>query len=160
MKVESENPTCFELPAHVKNSFKNGKSCPSRLLNRAEADLSLISVTTGQYGEYVDTNEFRPLSGLGKPGKGGYEERDPYKLKDKQGRTVLCHRCREPASQQKHRRIVACDFCEYHWHLDCIDPPLVGMPPVTRRFMCPAHADEAIVSAFCGQTVPTRDADL
>ncbi|KAK9896650.1 hypothetical protein P389DRAFT_82470 [Cystobasidium minutum MCA 4210] len=124
MKVESENPTCFELPAHVKNSFKN--------------------VTTGQYGEYVDTNEFRPLSGLGKAGKGGYEERDPYKVKDRQGRTVLCHRCREPASQAKHKRIVACDFCEYHWHLDCIDPPLVGMPAVTRRFMCPAHADEAV----------------
>lgn len=104
------------------------------------------TVATGQYGEYVDTNEFRPLSGLGKPGKGGYEDRDPYKTKDRQGRTVLCHRCKEPASQQKHKRIVACDFCEYHWHLDCIDPPLAGMPPITRRFMCPAHADEALVS--------------
>lgn len=87
------------------------------------------------------------MSGLGKPGKGGYEDRDPYKTKDRQGRTVLCHRCKEPASQQKHKRIVACDFCEYHWHLDCIDPPLAGMPPITRRFMCPAHADEALVSS-------------
>lgn len=104
------------------------------------------SVTTGNYGEYVDTNEFRPLSGLGKAGKGGYEERDPYKFKDRQGRTVLCHYCNEPANAQTRRRIVACDFCELHWHLDCVDPPLVGMPPITRRFMCPAHADEVIVS--------------
>lgn len=147
MKVESENPTCFELPAHVKNSFKNGELVCFEQMEVYTKTLFHL-VTTGQYGEYVDTNEFRPLSGLGKPGKGGYEERDPYKLKDKQGRTVLCHRCREPASQQKHKRIVACDFCEYHWHLDCIDPPLVGMPPVTRRFMCPAHADEAIASSF------------
>jgi hypothetical protein len=147
LKAESENPTVFELPSDIKNSFKNGKLPVEASQAILLADhVCVLTVTTGQYGEYVDTNEFRPLSGLGKPGKGGYEDRDPYKTKDKLGRTVLCHRCKEPASQQKHKRIVACDFCEYHWHLDCMDPPLAGMPAITRRFMCPAHADEALVS--------------
>lgn len=104
-----------------------------------------FAVTTGSYGEYVDTDEFRPLSQLGKPGKNGYEERDPYKTRDKQGRTVLCARCHDPADPQKQKKIIACDFCELHWHLDCVDPPLVGLPAVTRRWKCPIHADSAMV---------------
>ena len=114
---------------------------------RSNADLHhpATSVTTGSYSEFVDTDEFRPLSQLGKPGKNGYEERDPYKIRDKQNRTVLCARCHEPASPAKQKKIIACDFCELHWHLDCVDPPLVGLPAITRRWKCPIHADSAAV---------------
>jgi len=41
---------------------------------------------------------------------------------------------------------VSCDFCEQHWHLDCLNPPLVGMPPQGRKWQCPLHADQLLVS--------------
>lgn len=120
--------------------------CSCLLVRLASLPIAqLPSVMTGTYGEYINTTEFRPLSGLGKTGKGGYEERDPYKLKDKQGRNVYCFKCHEPANPLRQKRILACDHCELHWHLDCLDPPLVGLPPVTRKWKCPIHADMVIV---------------
>lgn len=44
------------------------------------------------------------------------------------------------------RRIVSCDFCTLHWHLDCVDPPMISMPHDTRKWMCPNHVDQAAVS--------------
>lgn len=75
------------------------------------------------------------------------EERgDGYKLKDKNNRPVLCYRCHQAASFTQQRRILSCDFCEQHWHLDCLDPPMTGMPPAGRKWMCPLHADPLLVS--------------
>ncbi|TKY86657.1 hypothetical protein EX895_004297 [Sporisorium graminicola] len=39
------------------------------------------------------------------------------------------------------RKIVSCDFCPLHWHIDCVDPPMLGMPSNLRKWMCPAHSD-------------------
>ncbi|CCF53643.1 hypothetical protein NDA11_004922 [Ustilago hordei] len=39
------------------------------------------------------------------------------------------------------RKIVSCDFCSLHWHIDCVDPPMLGMPSNRRKWMCPAHSD-------------------
>lgn len=39
------------------------------------------------------------------------------------------------------RKIVSCDFCPLHWHIDCVDPPMLGMPSNRRKWMCPAHSD-------------------
>ncbi|PWZ00775.1 hypothetical protein BCV70DRAFT_200037, partial [Testicularia cyperi] len=39
------------------------------------------------------------------------------------------------------RPIISCDFCSLHWHVDCVDPPMLGMPSNLRRWMCPAHSD-------------------
>lgn len=74
----------------------------------------------------------------------GQEDRDGYRLKDKNGRPIICYNCDEAASAVKRRRIVSCDFCDQHWHLDCLDPPMSGMPPPTRKWMCPLHADPLI----------------
>jgi len=38
------------------------------------------------------------------------------------------------------RRMLSCDFCTLHWHLDCVQPALSSMPPATRRWRCPAHS--------------------
>lgn len=39
------------------------------------------------------------------------------------------------------RKMVSCDFCPLHWHIDCVDPPMLNMPSNLRKWMCPAHSD-------------------
>jgi hypothetical protein len=98
------------------------------------------------------------------------EYRDPYRTKDKNGAPVLCFRCGTSAlprtmsqdiltSEKRSRRqsthdpdselwrsIVSCDYCPLHWHLDCLNPPLLTMPPLDRKWMCPNHVDHTLVS--------------
>jgi len=98
------------------------------------------------------------------------EYRDPYRTKDKNGAPVLCFRCGTsalprhmtpdtPTSGTRSRRpsehdteselwrsIVSCDFCPLHWHLDCLNPPLLSVPPLDRKWMCPNHVDHTLVS--------------
>ena len=99
---------------------------------------------------------------------GQLEDRDPYRLKDRNGEPVLCFRCgtsalppgvaaSAPATKRARmetsgathpesgRSIVSCDYCHLHWHLDCVDPPMSCMPPWGRKWMCPNHADRIFV---------------
>ena len=49
-------------------------------------------------------------------------------------------------------RIISCDYCTLHWHLDCLDPPMVQMPSPLKRWMCPNHVEHDMVcnlSAGC-----------
>lgn len=39
------------------------------------------------------------------------------------------------------RQILSCDFCRLHWHIDCVSPPMLGMPSNGKKWMCPAHSD-------------------
>ena len=93
------------------------------------------------------------------------EERDPYRLKDNRGASVICFRCGKSALPQevmvespnkrarRHsslnsenwRRIISCDFCSLHWHVDCLDPPMVSLPPLLRKWKCPNHAASSTV---------------
>ncbi|KDN52000.1 hypothetical protein K437DRAFT_272847 [Tilletiaria anomala UBC 951] len=163
-KLDAENPTLFELPQEIRQYFKG--------------------VGTAIDGGYVDAAMFKPI----KVSKGGLiEDRDPYKLKDKNNKPVLCYRCGQSAlpvqlpeknvkppsvndmdedpspptsaiflqalatprydSDQGDfvdwRPIISCDFCSLHWHLDCVDPPIVNMPSLTRRWRCPSHSEHA-----------------
>ncbi|KAN0063355.1 hypothetical protein ACQY0O_004521 [Thecaphora frezii] len=159
--IQLENPREFQLPAEIRNYFKG--------------------VATANDGTYTDAN----MSRQAKVTKFGFiEDRDPYRLKDKAGKAVLCFRCgssalprnlaAEPATGGSTiasakaaeaakvdaatrsgqtspdptikegngwRKIVSCDFCALHWHIDCVDPPMIGMPSVHRKWMCPAHSD-------------------
>ena len=102
------------------------------------------------------------------------EYRDPYRTKDKNGAPVLCFRCgtsalprhttrdtptsgsssgtvsRRPSEYDTEselwRSMVSCDFCPLHWHLDCLNPPLLSVPPLDRKWMCPNHVDHTLVS--------------
>ncbi|KDE06653.1 hypothetical protein MVLG_03004 [Microbotryum lychnidis-dioicae p1A1 Lamole] len=122
-KIDCENPKVFSLGPDIKSLYKN--------------------IATGAVGEYIDTTEHRPPSKI--TGRAvGQEERDGYKLRDKTGKTLICYHCNETSSIAKQRRIISCDFCDQHWHLDCLDPPLVGMPPPTRKWMCPAHTQHVL----------------
>lgn len=104
---------------------------------------------------------------------GQLEDRDPLRLKDRNGAPVLCFRCGTsalpgslaavavPAAKRARRfstkaatpeawkSIISCDYCDLHWHLDCLDPPLPTMPPFTRKWMCPVHAEQVIVRSMC-----------
>jgi hypothetical protein len=97
------------------------------------------------------------------------EYRDPYRTKDKNGAPVLCFRCgtsalpppmfqdvlpvggesRRPSTHDTEsgqwRSIVSCDYCPLHWHLDCLSPPLLAMPPLDKKWMCPNHVDHTLV---------------
>lgn len=96
------------------------------------------------------------------------EDRDPYKLRERDSAAVLCFRCSkssystskrvgdEPVSKRprlsdgdadsrRWQSIVSCDYCNLHWHLDCLDPPLTVMPPRGHKWMCPNHVDQVLV---------------
>lgn len=124
--LDTQNPRIFALPNDIRTYYKG--------------------VGTGPDGAYIDTIAQRPV----KLSRQGFaEDRDPYQLRDKHGAAVLCFRCGQSALPGDHtttqdgashgRRMLSCDFCTLHWHLDCVDPPLTGMPPATRRWRCPAH---------------------
>lgn len=206
--TEVSNPTIFSLPLEIRNYFKG--------------------VATSADGSYTDSSMLRPI----KLNKAGFvDERDPYRLKDRNGKAVLCYRCGgsalpqdgvplqvkdeeprheqpstnrggvpgrraarralsmianpeassirgkgressaqeaienstsstdpsshpqllgEPSSRQRReeqgwRKMVSCDFCSSHWHLDCVGPvPMVGLPSLARKWMCPNHTDHLV----------------
>ena len=93
-------------------------------------------VSTGDHGEYVEGRFIKLL----KPGRDGFAEvPDPLRLKDKDGKLILCHKCHETASDG--RPIVACDECPLSWHMDCVDPPMSNLPSINRKWICPCHID-------------------
>ncbi|CCM02914.1 uncharacterized protein FIBRA_05028 [Fibroporia radiculosa] len=142
--LQTTLPIEFQLPQDIRSHFKD--------------------VATGPKGTYVDSSELKPPR-LNRHGQ--LEERDPYRLKDRNGEPVLCFQCGTSAlppgvaasahaakrarreSSQVHysesgRSIISCDYCHLHWHLDCVDPPLSVMPSWNKKWMCPNHADRVL----------------
>jgi hypothetical protein len=117
-KMARMNPVQFSLPKNIRTYFEG--------------------VTTGEEGEYQETSEVKTMRANA---RGFFEEPDPFRLRDKQGRPVFCFRCGETASAS--RRILSCDHCSQHWHMDCLDPPMASLPPLTKKWMCPLHASHA-----------------
>ncbi|KZT69057.1 hypothetical protein DAEQUDRAFT_302117 [Daedalea quercina L-15889] len=140
-ELQARIPAEFQLPADIRAYFKD--------------------VATGPRGTYMDVSEIRPPR-FNRHGQ--LEDRDPYRLKDRNGEPVLCFRCgtsalppgvaaSAPAAKRARREtsglsdsksgrsIVSCDYCHLHWHLDCVDPPMSCMPPWGKKWMCPNHAD-------------------
>ncbi|GAA5868484.1 hypothetical protein JCM8547_006288 [Rhodosporidiobolus lusitaniae] len=137
-KVETENPKQFSLTNELKGFFKH--------------------VAAGTSGEFIDAMEHRPPSKI--TGRAiGQEDRDGYRLKDKNGKSIICYNCDGAAQPQQQRRIISCDFCDQHWHLDCLDPPMTGMPPPTRKWMCPLHADHLMIKKRAVKTIQTINVD-
>ncbi|KAH6918816.1 hypothetical protein BKA70DRAFT_1248334 [Coprinopsis sp. MPI-PUGE-AT-0042] len=146
-QLELSTPVEFQLPDDIRNFFRD--------------------VSTSARGTYVDLQEAKPP----RTNRHGVlvEDRDPHRLKDKNGAPVLCFQCgmsalptglasTVPASKRPRRStskavtpeafkdILSCDFCNLHWHLDCLNPPLSSMPPFNRKWMCPNHAEKLIPS--------------
>ncbi|KAI9466051.1 hypothetical protein BJY52DRAFT_1239015 [Lactarius psammicola] len=143
--VQSSPPVEFQLPEDIRTFFKFVGSNPR--------------------GQYVDTSLIKAPR-LNRYGQ--MEYRDPHRTKDKNGSPVLCFQCGTsalprrasedpPATVKRSRRsstrdpepeqwrsIVSCDFCPLHWHLDCLSPPLLTMPPLDKKWMCPNHVDHTL----------------
>ncbi|KAG5996925.1 hypothetical protein E4U54_002468 [Claviceps lovelessii] len=115
--LEKSIPRAFSLPKSVQNRFEGVK---------AGAD--------GDYEELV-TN---------KPAKkrNGYDELPDFFKQREDGQAVLCHGCQKSATEI--RAIIPCSACPYHWHIDCLDPPL-AVPPVLKTWRCPAHIDDILI---------------
>ncbi|KAI0282133.1 hypothetical protein BGY98DRAFT_955911 [Russula aff. rugulosa BPL654] len=143
--LQSSPPVEFQLPEDIRTYFKFVGSNP----RGQYVDLSLIKAPRlNRYGQM--------------------EYRDPHRTKDKNGAPVLCFRCGMSAlprtmcqdtltPEKRSRRqsthdpdselwssIVSCDYCPLHWHLDCLNPPLLTMPPLDRKWMCPNHVDHTL----------------
>ncbi|TBU28935.1 hypothetical protein BD311DRAFT_662317 [Dichomitus squalens] len=138
-------PTEFQLPQDVRSFFKD--------------------VGTGTRGTYQDMSEVKQAR-FNRHGQ--LEDRDPYRLKDRNGEPVLCFRCGTSAlppglaadsptakrarrststnvpNYETGRAIISCDYCHLHWHLDCLDPPMITMPPWSKKWMCPNHAEHTL----------------
>ncbi|KAI0332088.1 hypothetical protein GY45DRAFT_1321387 [Cubamyces sp. BRFM 1775] len=144
-ELSSKIPTEYQLPQDIKTFFKD--------------------VGSSARGTYMDTSEVKQAR-LNRHGQ--LEDRDPYRLKDRNGDPVLCFRCGTSAlppglaadsptvkrarlaassngiNYDTGRAIISCDYCHLHWHLDCLDPPLVFMPPWNKKWMCPNHAERVL----------------
>ncbi|KAJ6500369.1 hypothetical protein C8R45DRAFT_977405 [Mycena sanguinolenta] len=143
--VQTSIPSEYQLPEEIRTFFKD--------------------VGTGPKGTYVDNSVVRQP----RPNRFGLvEDRDAHRLRDKNGDPVLCFKCgtsalppglaaaapaakrarrsatRAVANAEISKNIVSCDYCNLHWHLDCLDPPLPTMPPINKKWMCPNHADRVL----------------
>ncbi|KAI0887218.1 uncharacterized protein GGS22DRAFT_106297 [Annulohypoxylon maeteangense] len=117
--LDRKNTRAFRLPEDVRELFED--------------------VRTGPEGEYEEAVPPKP-----KTTKKGVEEPfDFFKVKNADGRPVLCFRCNKATSDN--RPIIPCSVpvCGLNWHLECLDPPL-AVPPVPRTWRCPCHAEEML----------------
>ncbi|RUO95528.1 hypothetical protein BC936DRAFT_143831 [Jimgerdemannia flammicorona] len=69
------------------------------------------------------------------------EEPDYARLKDKNGRVILCYKCGKSALKGP---IIPCDHCTLYWHMDCLDPPMTNPPSQLKKWMCPNHVEHAL----------------
>lgn len=70
---------------------------------------------------------------------------DYFRTKDIKGNPVLCYQCHKSASVPD-RKIVPCNYCGLHWHLDCLPTPLAKEPNPLRPWRCPAHVDDLLAT--------------
>ncbi|KAI0085417.1 hypothetical protein BDY19DRAFT_996765 [Irpex rosettiformis] len=144
-QIDTVLPAEYALPSDVRTFFKD--------------------VATGPKGNYVDSSELKPPR-LNRHGQ--LEEREPYRLRDRNGELILCFKCgmsalppnlaaAAPAAKRARRAagtpgsnteqgrgMISCDYCHLSWHLDCVNPPLTHMPPWNKKWMCPNHVEQAM----------------
>jgi len=177
-QIQTSNPVEFQLPDDIKFFFKDGAfvhnagnpkhahMCPqqSPLATRATMSTPLPSrhCDPSKIRVFLFTVCSSSYSRLGQT-----EDRDPHRLRDRNGDPVLCFRCgnsalptnlsappskrprraaSKAASPENWKNILSCDYCNLHWHLDCLDPPLSSLPPVHKKWMCPNHVERVLVS--------------
>ncbi|KAI4289170.1 MAG: hypothetical protein L6R35_001558 [Caloplaca aegaea] len=118
--LQKKKPVAFNLPITLQEYYED--------------------VVRGDDGEYEEAN----VPSKAKTRNGYDVPADTLRLRDNKDQFVLCYKCGKSATGN--REIVDCDFCNLHWHLDCLDPPLASAP---KRFgkgtwKCPAHVDSEI----------------
>lgn len=182
-QISASIPREFQIPDDIKSFFKDG--APSlytiiELYFQCDFSWSRTARSICGYisGEKATSQVRKPKflawkNALNNASShyGQIEDREPYRLKDRNNAPVICFKCGtsaladdtshpSPPSKRPRRSvskatstlepgklIVSCDYCHLHWHLDCLDPPLASMPPYHKKWMCPNHADKTLVSA-------------
>ncbi|KAM4054729.1 PHD-finger domain-containing protein [Hirsutella rhossiliensis] len=117
--LEKSIPRAFSLPKKVQNRFEG--------------------VRAGADGDYEDVMSSKAVKCRK---RNGYDELPDFFKQREDGHAVLCHACQKPATEI--RAIIPCSACPFHWHIDCLDPPL-AMPPVLKTWRCPAHIDDVLI---------------
>ncbi|KAH6610347.1 hypothetical protein Trco_000367 [Trichoderma cornu-damae] len=113
--LEKSIPRAFSLPKKIQNRFEGVKA--------------------GADGDYEEATNNKAKK------RAGYDELPDFFKQREDGEAVLCHACQKPATEI--RAIIPCSACPFHWHIDCLDPPL-AMPPVLKTWRCPAHVDDVL----------------
>ncbi|KNC99641.1 uncharacterized protein SPPG_05024 [Spizellomyces punctatus DAOM BR117] len=139
--LDGMNPRVFELPREITTSFENVFAHP---ITGAFVDTREIEVA--RHGKSLKPSRKGIVTGAGTVvGEGPIETRRPGELHCcfKCGKTGLkiiqtsflsSHSVPQPRScfgrpQAVRTELVKCDYCPLYWHLDCLDPPLTGVPP-------------------------------
>ncbi|PTB43233.1 hypothetical protein M441DRAFT_135381 [Trichoderma asperellum CBS 433.97] len=113
--LEKSIPRAFSLPKKTQTRFEGVKA--------------------GADGDYEEVTNNRTKK------RAGYDELPDFFKQREDGEAVICHACQKPATEI--RAIIPCSACPFHWHIDCLDPPL-AMPPVLKTWRCPAHVDDVL----------------
>lgn len=142
----------FQLPEAIRTFFEDGTLKKSDQLGLC----ANLIVSTGELGVYQETKDQKFLRkesvnrsreigmNANTTSRNGFaEDIDPYRLRDRQNKPVICYRCGKSALEST--GIVSCDHCTSHWHFDCVDPPLQGRPASYKKWMCPLHASDLTV---------------
>lgn len=158
-KLERENPSIFSLPAELRNYFK-GVSTGADGAYVDSTSLRPLKLSRHGFVEERDAFQLRdkhgeavlcyqcggsalPIADVLPPGAA----RAPTQAEELEALETLADAAlaaQQPPRAPPHgRRMLSCDFCHLHWHLDCVDPPMQTMPPTTRRWKCPAHSSHA-----------------
>ncbi|KAJ4158275.1 uncharacterized protein LMH87_008808 [Akanthomyces muscarius] len=114
---------------NLEKSIPRAFSLPKRIQNRFEG------VKAGADGDYEE------VAGKTAKRRTGYDEMPDLFKQREENQPVLCHACQKPSSDA--RAIIPCSVCPFHWHLDCLDPPL-AVPPVLKTWRCPTHVDDVL----------------
>lgn len=120
--LEKRIPEAFSLPKRIQTRFEGVKA--------------------GKDGDYEEVIIL--ARGQGRKAKGYEETPDYFKLRE-DGEAILCHDCQKPATDV--RAIIPCSACSFHWHTDCLDPPLANPPLDSKSWKCPLHIDELLADA-------------
>ncbi|KAI9006590.1 hypothetical protein CLU79DRAFT_780122 [Phycomyces nitens] len=115
--LNGRNPKAFSLPKEIRTFF--------------------TGVSANSLGEYIDSTTVKSV----RYRNGQRQEPDYRQLKDREGRFILCYRCRKTAVSAP---IVGCDYCTLYWHMDCLDPPMCIPPNSSRKWMCPNHVEHVL----------------
>ncbi|KAL6868054.1 hypothetical protein J3F83DRAFT_89865 [Trichoderma novae-zelandiae] len=113
----------------LEKSIPRAFSLPKKLQTRFEG------VKAGADGDYEEVTTVKAKK------RTGYDELPDFFKQREDGEAVLCHACQKAATEI--RAIIPCSACPFHWHIDCLDPPL-AMPPVLKTWRCPAHVDDVL----------------
>lgn len=130
--IVNKDPAEFQLPKRLRESF--------------------VGVTTEDDGSYADDRSkpelsFTKRNGLQFPGFNRDANLEVDSLSDKDGKPILCYKCKEsglPRANGPWRTMTCCDYCGSNWHIDCLDEPMCIPKTMGSKWMCPNHADQLL----------------